>query len=138
MDIGKGYLDLLYGIENFSEKLLNLFEFNFAGNFKNINEKNKYMSRIKKFPQIKYHGYIDNLKKQKLLNEAHIFILPTRYFEGQPISILEAYASGCIVLTTKKPGILDIFKPNFNGYSIDEKSPESIKKNLLKVAKNKN
>ena len=28
--------------------------------------KNKFMSRIKKFPQIKYHGYIDNLKKETI------------------------------------------------------------------------
>ena len=45
-----------------------------------------------------------------------MFCLPTWLkFEGQPISIIEAYASGCIVVTTANGGINDIFNDNVNG-----------------------
>lgn len=40
--------------------------------------------------------------KEKLFHEAQIFVLPSRYkVEAQPIAILEALASGCVVITTK-------------------------------------
>jgi glycosyltransferase involved in cell wall biosynthesis len=59
------------------------------------------------------------------------------YYEGQPISILEAYAAGCIVVTTGQPGILDIFKPYLNGYEIDTNSiSDSIHFNLLQILSN--
>ena len=71
--------------------------------------------------------------------------MPTSYFEGQPVSILEAYASGCVVVTTEKSGITDVFTNKINGFSINENSPESIMlvlkkiiqnpKNLLQIAK---
>ena len=131
INIRKGYLDLLYRIEMFSEKQNNLFEFNFAGIFTNQKEKKFFENIIKTNPKIKYHGYVNDIKTKKLLNKLDIFFLQTRYFEWQPISILESYASGCEVLTMKKPGILYIFKEDDNSYSIKENSSESIKRILL-------
>lgn len=137
MDQKKGYLDLLICIEEITKSFPNSFEFNFAGSFSNKKEEEFFVERIKAYPCINYHGFVEGLRKKKLLHDSHIFCLPTRYLEGQPVSILEAYASGCTVLTTGKPGILDIFKNNINGYLIKEKSPMSIKRNLIKLIKNK-
>ena len=82
--------------------------------------------------------------KKILFSKAHIFCLPTSFFEGQPISILEAYASGCVVLTTGQSGIRDIFRDGLNGFEVQERSADSIKlvlekiinkpENLLKIA----
>lgn len=87
---------------------------------------------------------IDNEKKKELFEKTHIFCLPTMFFEGQPISILEAYAAGCVVITTGQSGILDIFTDQINGFRIQENSSESItkilsdlpvkQKSLLKIA----
>ena len=136
MDFKKGYWDLLIAIEGILRLFPNSYEFNFAGKFESKKDKEYFINRINSNPNIIYHGFVDDSKKKKLLHESHVFCLPTRYFEGQPISILEAYASGCVVLTTSKPGILDIFEDNKNGYIIDDKSPSSIKKNIIKLQKN--
>jgi glycosyltransferase involved in cell wall biosynthesis len=49
--------------------------------------------------------------KAALLRDADIFVLPTRYaVEAQPVSLLEAMASGCAIVTTRAgeiPTILD-------------------------------
>ena len=59
--------------------------------------------------------------------------MPSYYHvpEGQPISILEAYASGCVVITTDHGGIKDIFRNNVNGFEVKKGSSISIKSTLV-------
>jgi len=40
---------------------------------------------------------------------------------------LEAYASGCVVITTDHSGIRDIFKDRINGFEVQKKSSDSIR-----------
>jgi len=60
--------------------------------------------QINKSPRVRL-CWIDGTQgeqKTQLFREAQIFVLPSRYkVEAQPISILEALASGCAVITTK-------------------------------------
>lgn len=79
------------------------------------------MSKISKIKNIFYYGVVSGEKKRELLWDAHIFCLPTYYkFEAQPLAILEAYASGCVVLTTPQGGIKDIFINEKNGLYIND------------------
>ena len=137
MDKKKGYLDLLKGIEKTLKIYPDIFEFNFAGSFKCKEDEVNFKKIIKSSKNIIYHGFVDDFKKKELLHKSHIFCLPTKYNEGQPISIFRAYASGCVVLTTPKPGILDIFKKDINGYLIEEGSPSSIKNILVSLVSKK-
>ena len=54
--------------------------------------------------------------------------------EGQPISILEALASGNIVLTTKQGGIPDIFQNGVKAFFLKKNSPEDIALKLEKIS----
>jgi glycosyltransferase involved in cell wall biosynthesis len=58
--------------------------------------------------------------------------LPTQMFEGQPISVLEAYASGCAVITTGQPGIRDVFSDGINGFEVPAASSAAIARSLAK------
>jgi glycosyltransferase involved in cell wall biosynthesis len=53
------------------------------------------------------HGQIPQTLLAALLKEAHIFVLPS-LFEGLPLVVLEALASGCRVVATDLPGIMEI------------------------------
>ena len=116
----------------------------FAGRFDSKSQKEAFLEKIDGIGQIRYHGVVDGVQKRTLFSRAHIFCLPTSYFEGQPISMLEAYSSGCVVLTTGQDGILDIFKDTVNGFLIRDGSAKSIRlaieniirneKKLLKIA----
>ena len=49
-------------------------------------------------------GWITGMEKEQYLRDCDIFVLPT-YFEGQPVSVLEAMAYGCAVIASETGGI---------------------------------
>jgi len=72
-----------------------------------------------------FHGVVNGDRKRELLHRCQVFCLPSEIrFEGQPISILEAYASGCTVLTSRNGGIVDIFEDGANGFYVS--APQSL------------
>tara|TARA_R110001599_G_scaffold3083_1_gene17205 strand:- start:664 stop:1803 length:1140 start_codon:yes stop_codon:yes gene_type:complete len=77
------------------------FHAEMSRNIKNFNS-NKY-------PYLKYVGKVNGETKSNLLREADILILPTNYHvEGQPVSIIEAMAYSCAIITTNYRSIPDI------------------------------
>ncbi|HEY4784737.1 MAG TPA: glycosyltransferase family 4 protein [Bacteroidales bacterium] len=129
----KGYNELLEAYLTLDEIHKSQVTIDFAGRFESESQKQLFLQKLKGHSGIRYHGAVDDEMKRKLFAESHIFCLPTAFLEGQPISILEAYAAGCVVLTTGQSGILDIFTNEINGYQIQEKSPDSIKHTLEQI-----
>jgi glycosyltransferase involved in cell wall biosynthesis len=117
MTRGKGYQILLEAYERLIPSVRPRFRLDFAGKFESPAEERQFVARISPYPQIFYHGVVSDSEKASLFAGAHIFCLPTEYLEGQPISILEAYAAGCAVVTTDPPGVRDIFTAEVNGFS---------------------
>ena len=122
-----------------SESIKNQVKIIFVGDFEDNHSKNNFLEKIKKSTNLTYLGkFIDGLEKKELYINSHIFCLPTYYpFEGQPISILEAYATGCVVVTTNHSGIPYIFKHLDNGYEVQKKSIESIVNGISYLVENK-
>jgi glycosyltransferase involved in cell wall biosynthesis len=129
----KGYLELTRAFIELPYEIKSKFVLHIAGKFESKSAELNFHDLIKNIEGVTYHGIIDEATKKSLLHSAHVFCLPTSFLEGQPISILEAYASGCFVLTTPQPGILDIFKNNLNGFCISERSVLSVKDALIMV-----
>ncbi len=78
-------------------------------------------------PSVRYHGVVDGAQRRDLLAHAHVLCLPTWYpYEGQPLSILEAFASGCGVITTDHGGIRDVFADGVNGVLVAPRSVEAL------------
>jgi glycosyltransferase involved in cell wall biosynthesis len=130
MQLEKGYNHILDSINFISRDDAKKFEFHFAGKFDNITEEDNFKIKISKIDNIFFHGFIDGKIKKQLLDEAHILCLPTEFLEGQPVSIIEAYASGLVVLAPLTGGIIDIFS-NANGYPIYSNSISIA--NILKI-----
>tara|TARA_A100001011_G_scaffold93198_2_gene98007 strand:- start:2477 stop:3604 length:1128 start_codon:yes stop_codon:yes gene_type:complete len=63
------------------------------------------------------------IPNKELLNKLknYKFFISTSLFEGNPKAILEAMASGCVVLTKKNRNVEEIIKDNFNGIFIDDR-----------------
>ncbi len=53
------------------------------------------------------HGLIPQARLADIFKQAHIFVLPS-FFEGLPLVVLEALASGCRVIATDLPGVMEV------------------------------
>jgi glycosyltransferase involved in cell wall biosynthesis len=124
---GKGHDDLLKAYMELSSELRESIAIDLAGGFEDSAGRAKLEQRLIGLGNVTYHGVVSGTKKRDLFAQAHLFCLPTYYaYEGQPISILEAYAAGCVVVTTAHSGIPDIFRDGINGYLVAERTPGAI------------
>ncbi len=124
---GKGHEELLGAYAALSLEERTGLELDFAGGFENPRQRKDFLDRIAAFPNVRYHGVVGGSTKVDLFQRSHIFALPTYYpYEGQPLSILEAYAAGCVVITTAHSGIPDVFCDSVNGFVIEKKSAASV------------
>ena len=134
---GKGHMELVEAIAALTPEERELLAVDFAGGFEADKDRDVFLARIAAIPQIRYHGSVRGEAKRRLFADAHLFCLPTYYpYEGQPISILEAYASGCAVLTTDHSGIFDVFEPGKNGLDVEKGSAVAILAALRRVLEN--
>jgi len=134
---GKGHWELLDAFISLPEHVKSRFSLTFAGGFESDIERNNFLARAADTPDVHYCGVVQKEKKIELFKMAHVFCLPTSYpYEGQPISILEAYASGCVVVTTAHAGIRDIFTDMVHGIEVDRQSPESISEAIVNISNN--
>lgn len=134
---GKGYEELLAAFLRLEPGVRSVIRIDFAGAFESETDKLRFLGKISMCGNIAYHGVVSGESKRDLLAQAHVFCLPTYYpYEGQPISILEAYASGCTVVTTDHSGILDIFEDKVNGYQVAKQSVDELSRVLSNIVEN--
>jgi glycosyltransferase involved in cell wall biosynthesis len=58
---------------------------------------------------VQFHGNLSQTELAALMRTSHIFILPS-FYEGLPLVLLEALASGCRIITTTLPGSHELLK----------------------------
>lgn len=59
--------------------------------------------------RVTVYGQLSQEQLASLMAKCHIFILPS-FYEGLPLVLLEALASGCRIITTNLPGCLELLK----------------------------
>lgn len=64
---------------------------------------------------VHFPGFVRGAEKAQLLLDSDIFVFPTYYGEGCPVSLLEAMAAGLPVLTADAGGIADLFDTGAKG-----------------------
>ena len=121
------------GIEDFLDALLMLqqaripFKATIGGALE-TSSKHTVMQKMKKIDEksLDYLGFINGSLKQEVLKQANVFVLPTYYkIEGQPISIIEALATGNIIVTTRQGGIPDFISEK-QGFFVEKKNPANL------------
>jgi len=58
-------------------------------------------------PKAVHHGPLSHEALGALMRRCHVFVLPS-FFEGLPLVLMEALASGCRIIATALPGVTEI------------------------------
>jgi glycosyltransferase involved in cell wall biosynthesis len=109
----KGIFDLLQVLIDNKEDLLGKACLLVGGNGE-VDKMKKIVSENGLGEIVEFKGWVSGIEKQRLLQEADIYILPS-YSEGMPISILEAMSYGMPIISTDVGGIPEIVQENVNG-----------------------
>jgi len=71
-------------------------------------------------------GYLRGQAKLDALGESDVYLFPTEYGEGMPISVLEAMAAGLPVITRPVGGLADFFVDGRMGYLTNSTDPAAF------------
>jgi glycosyltransferase involved in cell wall biosynthesis len=82
---------------------------------------------------VKIIGFVENKKVKQMISEALALILPTQWYEGFPVTIVEAYAYGTPVLGSQIGNVGSLVIDGVTGYTFDQCSPESIVETVNKL-----
>ena len=81
-----------------------------------------------------YLGTVSGEEKEEVLEQAHIFVLPTYYeWEGQPISIIEAQAYGIPSVVTEHRGIPEQVVEGETGKFVPPRDPKAISEAIREI-----
>ena len=91
--------------------------------------------------RITFHGAKSPDYVQKSLEESDIFLLPSVVdskgdMEGIPVALMEAMASGLLVVSTYHSGIPELIENGVSGFLVPERDPEAIAKAIESATSN--
>lgn len=96
-----------------------------------IYEDAEYKARVEECKEfVDYVGWVTGEKKDKLLSECGILALPS-YYEGFPVSIIEAMVKESAVVACPVGGIPDIIESGKDGVLVPPKDTVALKNALL-------
>ncbi len=146
----KGYWDVLEAINilvnNYKIEINAVFSGKFLDSVDDIKFKNGAEGRKAFFEFIEKNNLKENIiyfeglygkrKSEEFLN-SHFFLLPSYYInEGQPVSVLEALAYGCVPIVTEYRLIPTMVNKE-NGFFVNPKSPNEIADIIKELSNNR-
>jgi glycosyltransferase involved in cell wall biosynthesis len=82
--------------------------------------------------RVAFLGALTQHELAELLGRCHTFVLPS-LSEGLPLSLLEAMASGCAVVSTDVSGIKDLVTDEVTGLLVPPADPQALAQAVLRV-----
>ena len=67
------------------------------------------------YKNIKFHGNLPRVEVNKFLYKSKFLVFPSEWYESFPMTILEAFREGTLVLASNIGSIKSIIKDRFNG-----------------------
>jgi glycosyltransferase involved in cell wall biosynthesis len=133
--IRKGLFDLLEVLVQNRKEFKNKVRLTIGG-IGDVERLEKTLAESQFNGDVKFAGWVNGSKKAELLNSCDVYVLPS-YFEGLPISILEAMSYGKPVISTDVGGIPEIVKPGYNGWLVKPGDKEALGNIIGEALENK-
>lgn len=71
-------------------------------------------------------GFVENKAVKRLIANSKALILPTQWYEGFPMTIVEAYSVGTPVIGSNFGNVGNIIQQNVTGWKFNSKNPEEL------------
>lgn len=75
---------------------------------------------------VTFHGRLDKQAVADLMRSSRASVIPARWHENQPLSVLESLAAGVPVVATRMGGLPDVVTDQVNGLLVAADDPESL------------
>jgi len=98
-------------------------------------EQEKYVSRCKEFlgSSFDFKGVVKGSDKSELIKQCDIFLLPSLYGEGLPMSLLECMSFELVCIVSDDGSMKDIIKSGENGIIVEKASISSLTEAIMYV-----
>lgn len=83
---------------------------------------------------VTFHGRLPLSEVRELLRAGSVAALPARWYENQPLSILDAFACGVPVVGSNLGGIPEVIEDRVDGYLISPDDPAELADRLRAIA----
>lgn len=83
--------------------------------------------------RIEFLGYYVGDKLRELIRGARAIVLPSQWYENAPMSILESYASGKIVIGARIGGIPEMVQENETGFLFESRNTDELTDILKRI-----
>ncbi len=84
---------------------------------------------------IEMKGFVSNKEVRRLITGAKALILPTQWYEGFPMTIVEAYSVGTPVIGSNIGNVGDLIEEGITGWKFKSNSSDALIRTVL-IAKN--
>lgn len=124
----KGVKTLMRAISEMEEKI----QLKIAGTGPLLEEFEQHI-KVKKLSQIQLVGYKSGVELQNLIQNAKFVVVPSEWYENNPMTIIESYCYGVPVIGSKIGGIPEIIEENKTGFLYEVANVEELKLVLKKA-----
>jgi glycosyltransferase involved in cell wall biosynthesis len=76
--------------------------------------------------QVRFHGLLDKDAVQRLMLAAAVVVVPSRWYENQPMVVLEALSRGVPVVGSALGGMSELIDPGITGDLVPADDPEAL------------
>jgi glycosyltransferase involved in cell wall biosynthesis len=76
--------------------------------------------------RVRFHGRLATPGLRAVLQRAAVAVVPSRWYENQPLAVLEAFASGLPVVGTDLGGIPELIDPGVDGAIVAADDPSAL------------
>ena len=108
-----------------------------SGDGPDLAELKRRFARTRFSDRINFTGWTAPEDVPKLMSQHDVFLFPTKY-EGNPIALIEAMASGCVPVASRLPGVTDwIIEDGVSGFQFPVGGIQSAVRHLLWLLSNR-
>ncbi|NVK40755.1 MAG: glycosyltransferase family 4 protein [Oceanospirillaceae bacterium] len=127
----KGIYDLVDAVASVRDQLPAGFCIHVGGNGEQ-EKVERYIAERGVGQHFDIHGWVSGEQKDHLLRQCNVLLLPS-HNEGMPIAILEAFAAGLTVVSTRVGGIPDLITDDSVGLLIDAGDVDGLAKRIRQL-----